>query len=230
MKLVIIVPAFNEEEMIGQVIDQLVQRKPKNMETEIVVVNDGSGDKTESEAQKRGATTVISHLLNRGLGGALGTGLAYARKIGADFAVTFDADGQHNPDDLAKVLRPLIEKKADIVIGSRLIGKSDMPLDRKVLNYIANLTNFLLWGVWVTDSQSGLRGFAKSAIKKIEIKMNKMEVSSEFLKEAKRHNLSIEEVPIKAVYTRYSLGKGQKNINALNIFAKLLLHRVANIK
>lgn len=229
MKLVIIVPAFNEEEMIGQVIDQLVQKKPKNMDAEIVVVNDGSWDKTGSEAKKR-KVTVISHLINRGLGGALGTGLAYARKVRADLAVTFDADGQHNPDDVEKVLKPLIEKKADVVIGSRLIGKSHMPSDRKILNYIANITNFLLWGVWVTDSQSGLRGFAKSAIEKIEIKMNRMEVSSEFLKEAGRHNLSIEEVPIKATYTRYSLGKGQKDMNAVNIFIKLLLHRLVNIK
>lgn len=229
MKLVIIIPAFNEEEMIGKVIDQLVQKKSTNMDVEIVVVNDGSWDKTESEAKKK-KVTVISHIINRGLGGALGTGLAYAKSTKADFAVTFDADGQHNPDDLEKVLKPLIEKKADIVIGSRLIGNSNMPSDRKVLNYIANITNFILWGVWVTDSQSGLRGLAQSAIEKMEIKMNKMEVSSEFLKEAKRHNLSIKEVPIKAIYTSYSLGKGQKNMNAVNIFAKLLLHRLTNIK
>jgi glycosyltransferase involved in cell wall biosynthesis len=229
MKLVIIIPAFNEEKMIGEVLDRLLENKPSDLATEIVVINDGSEDNTQFEAIKR-KVTVLNHLLNRGLGGVLGTGLEYAKRTGADFVITLDADGQHDPKDLGKILSPLIAKQADVIIGSRLIGKSNMKLDRKIINYLANLLNFLLWGIWVTDSQSGYRGFSKRAVEKIEIKMNRMEVSSEFLKEVKRHSLKIKEVPIKAIYTDYSKSKGQKNTNALNIFAKLILHRLVDIR
>jgi len=229
MKLVIIVPAFNEEAMVGEVIDRLLEDKPKNLETEIVVVNDGSQDHTEREAKRR-KVIVLNHLINRGLGGALGTGLSFAKNANADFVITFDADGQHDPKDIKKILNPLIAKEADVVIGSRLIGKSDMPIDRKVISFLANVLNLFMWGVWVTDTQSGLRGLSKTAIGKIEIKMNRMEASSEFLREARHHQLKIAEVPIRTIYTEYSKAKGQKNINSINIFAKLLLHRLAKIK
>lgn len=228
-KLVILMPAFNEEAIIGKVLDDLIDRKPPNFETEIVVINDGSYDQTESEAQKRNVT-VLTHPLNRGLGGALGTGFLYAKISGADFVVTFDADGQHNPDDIVKILHPLVEVKADVVVGSRLLGKSTMPIDRKIINFLANILNFFLWGIWVTDTQSGLRAFTKKAVNKIKIKMNKMEVSSEILKEVKRNKLSLTEIPIKAIYTQYSRNKGQQNINAVNVFLRLLLHKIVDIK
>ncbi len=229
MKVLIIVPAYNEQQVIGRVLDDLKAAKIEGMEKEIVVVDDGSSDNTKGEAKKRGVT-VLTHIVNRGLGGALGTGLIYARLTNADFVVTFDADGQHQSEDVKKVIAPLIKHKADVVIGSRMLTKGGMSIDRKIINLAANVANYLLWSIWITDTQSGLRAFSKEAVKKIEIKMNKMEVSSEFLKEIGRHHLKVAEVPIKAIYTQYSKSKGQKNANAINVLVKLLVYKFADIK
>lgn len=229
IKLFIIVPAFNEEKIIGKVLFNLKAQKLKNTKKEIIVVNDGSTDKTE-EIAKKCRVTVLSHPINRGLGGALGTGLEYARSKKADIVITFDADDQHEPKDLKRLIEPILKNKADFVIGSRLLKNSKMPMDRKLINLVANIINFFLWSIWITDSQSGLRALSKNALKKIEIKMNKMEVASEFFKEIKKNNLSVREIPIKAIYTNYSKAKGQKNTNAVNILVKLLLYRFAGQK
>jgi glycosyltransferase involved in cell wall biosynthesis len=229
MKLLIIVPAYNEQQAIGKVLDGLKQVKIDTLEKEIVVIDDGSSDNTRGEARSRGVT-VLTHIVNRGLGSALGTGLIYANHSNADYVVTFDADGQHQSEDVKKVIAPLAKHKADVVIGSRMLTKGGMPVDRKIINLVANVVNYLLWSVWVTDTQSGLRAFSREAVRKIEIKMNKMEVSSEFLKEIGRHHLRVSEVPIKAIYTQYSKSKGQKNANAINVLVKLLVYKFANIK
>lgn len=224
-KLVIVVPVFNEEEVLSSVLKDLKKISIQGIETEIVVVNDGSTDKTEKEI-KRNQVKQLLHVINRGLGGALGTGLAYARAKNADFMITFDGDGQHNAKDVTKIIKPLFSKSADVVIGSRMLKKSEMPKDRLVINFLANLSTFILWGIWTSDSQSGLRAFNKKALTKIEINLNRMEVSSEILKEIKRNKLKLMEIPIKAIYTRYSQNKGQKLANSFNVFAKLLMHRI----
>ncbi len=229
MKLLILVPAYNEEEVLNTVLKGLKKLNFKSIKKEIVLINDGSTDRTEQIAKKN-KVTILSHPINRGLGGALGTGLQYARNMNADIVVTFDADGQHSHKDIIRILKPIIEKKADFVIGSRLLKNSQMPPDRKFINFVANILNYILWSVWITDSQSGLRALSKNAIGKIQIKMNKMEVASEFFKEIKKNNLKVKEIPIKAIYTNYSRGKGQKNTNAINILVKLLLYRIAGQK
>ncbi len=229
MKLFVLVPAYNEETVLDSVLLDLKKISLKGIQKEIVLINDGSTDKTEQIAKKN-MVIVLSHPINRGLGGALGTGLEYARSKMADIVVTFDADGQHDHNDIARLIKPILSNKADFVIGSRLLKNSKMPMDRKVINFTANLLNFILWSVWMTDSQSGLRALSKKALERIQIKMNKMEVASEFFKEIKKNNLRVKEIPIKAIYTNYSRGKGQKNSNAVNIFTKLLLYKFENIK
>lgn len=224
MKLLIIVPAYNEEKVLKTVLKDLKKLKLKKIKKEIVVVNDGSVDKTGIIAKKMNVT-VLSHPINRGLGGALGTGLEYAKNKKADIVVTFDADGQHNHKDIGRLIKPILANEADFTIGSRLLKNSKMPLDRKIINLIANIVNYLLWSVWITDSQSGLRALSKKAISKVQIKMNKMEVASEFFREIKKNKLRVQEIPIKAIYTNYSRGKGQKNSNSINILIKLLLFK-----
>lgn len=226
MNLIILVPAYNEEKVLNTVLKDLKKIKLKNIKKEIVVINDGSTDRTE-EIAKKNKVTFLSHPINRGLGGALGTGLEYARNRKADIAVTFDADGQHNHMDISRLIKPILKEEADFVVGSRLIKNSKMPFDRKIINFAANIINYLLWSVWITDSQSGLRALSKKAIGKIQIRMNNMEVASEFFKEIKKNDLIVKEVPIKAIYTSYSKAKGQKNTNAMNILVKLLLYRFA---
>lgn len=227
--MVIIVPAYNEEKVIEKVLMGLEKVKIREIDKEIVVVNDGSSDKTEKLAKKHNVT-VLNHVINRGLGGALGTGIEYAKLKKADIVITFDADGQHSSKDIYRLISPIVSNEADFVIGSRLLGRSTMPADRRILNFAANLLNYLLWSFWITDSQSGLRAISKKALEKIEIRMNKMEVSSEFLKEIKRNRLKVKEIPIKAIYTDYSRSKGQKNTNSLNVLVKLLLYKIGSFR
>lgn len=224
IKLAIIIPAFNEEKTIGRVLDSIPRRFPGVKELEIIVISDGSIDRTAEIAFRSGAT-LIEHALNRGLGGALGTGFEYARRENFDAVLTFDADGQHHPDDIWPVLRPIVYNRADVVIGSRLKNPQGMPWYRKIGIWGLNLITAVFFWVWSTDSQSGLRAFNKKALAKIDIQSNKMEVSSEFFYEIGRKELKLVEVPIQSIYTDYSLEKGQKNINAFRIISKLIYRR-----
>lgn len=222
MKLLIILPAYNEEEKIGEVLKNLPRHIKGISEIEKLVIDDGSADKTSEIAQKSKAF-VLKHVINRGLGGAIGTGFEYARNHKADIVVTFDSDGQHRPQDIEPLIKPILDKKADVVIGSRFLKLKEMPSDRILINILSNIATFILFGVYTSDSQSGLRAFNKYAISKIEIKTQKMEVSSEIFKEINRNNLKFTEIPIQAIYTDYSRKKGQKNTNAIPTFYKLFL-------
>lgn len=221
MKLFVVIPAYNEESTIAKVIKDVKKRGYRN----IVVVDDGSSDKTYRLAKSQNVT-VLRHILNRGLGGALGTGIRYALEKGADIIVTFDADGQHDPGDIARLVAPVKNKKADVVIGSRMLKPEGMPLLRKIGNYGLNFITRSLFGVWTTDSQSGLRCFSRKAAEIIEIKTNRMEVSSEIIKEVGHKKLKLKEVPIKAIYTDYSMKKGQTHFNAFRILTKLVLRKI----
>jgi len=217
----IVIPAYNEEKTITNVIKNLKKQNLKN----IIVIDDGSKDKTAAFAKKIGAK-VYSHPINRGLGGALNTGIKAALINNAEIIATCDADGQHNPKDVKRAIQHLKQNNLDVVIGSRLINSECMPLMRKFGNKSFNFITFLLFGIYSTDTQSGLRVFSKRAAEKIAIKTNKMEVSSEIIKEIGRNNLRFEEIPIQAIYTDYSLEKGQKNINGFSILYKLTLRRI----
>ncbi len=140
--------------------------------------------------------------------------------------LTFDADGQHAISDIRPMLQPLFRNEADVVIGSRLVDPRGMPFHRRIGNWGFNVITFILFGVWTTDSQSGLRAFTRQAASKIHIKTNRMEVSSEIIKEVGRNKLRLKEVPIKAIYTEYSMAHGQSSLNAFRILFKLFLRKV----
>ncbi len=223
-KLVLILPAFNEATVIGPVLKK-IKASLKNLpvKTQMVVINDGSTDQTTSVVKKQNIK-VLTHQINRGLGAALGTGLEYAKQVKADFAITMDSDGQHNPKDIQTVLKPLTNNQADIVIGSRLLkSQSSMPLLRQLNNKAFNLLTLSLFGVYTTDSLSGFRGFNKKAIQNIKLKTERMEVSNEFFNEIKRHQLKFTEVPIKVIYTKYSIQKGVKPGNIFAIIFRIIL-------
>lgn len=222
VKLVVVIPAFNESLIIYRVIKALPKKVKGIDKIEILVVDDGSTDATSKEAKKTNAY-VISHIINRGVGAATKTGIEWAKQQNADIIATFDADGQHDPLDLVKIIKPIIVGQADLVIGSRLKKRQKIPIDRFLINWFANFVTFFLFGVFSTDSQSGLRAFTKKAIAKINLKNDRMEFSSEVLSEAKRHNLRIVEVPTRAIYTKYSREKGQSNLNAIPVAARLLI-------
>jgi glycosyltransferase involved in cell wall biosynthesis len=219
MKILIIIPAYNEAPALGRVIRGIIKQLPH---VEILVVDDGSVDATTDVAQLAGAE-VVRHPLNRGLGGAIGTGLLYAKRNNYDACITFDADGQHYADDLLVMMRILAAEKVDVVIGSRFLRNNTIPYDRVILNAGANLLTWFLFGVYSSDSQSGFRGFSRKAIQSIRIKTQRMEASSELFGEIARVGLRYKEIPIRVRYTNYSRLKGQKNSNAWPIFSKLVL-------
>jgi glycosyltransferase involved in cell wall biosynthesis len=222
MRRVIVIPAYNEEKTVADVV-----RSAVGVAERVIVVDDGSSDRTAEIAGNAGAF-VVSHAVNRGLGGALGTGIAAALKLGADAVVTMDADGQHRAEDAARIFDRLEAEDADFVIGSRMIGESAaaMPPHRRLANRIGNGLTYLLFGILTTDSQSGLRGLTRAAAARLELRTNGMEVSSEFLKEAKDKGWRLAEVPIPAIYTEYSMSKGQSFFVGLKTAAKLIYRRL----
>lgn len=222
MKLLIVIPAFNESKVIRKVLKSIPRRIKGATIVEIAVINDGSTDHTYNEAVNS-RVAVLNHILNRGAGAATKTGLELAKVKNTDVVITFDADGQHDPADILKVFEPVAKGAADVVIGSRLLKSQPMPKDRFILSKFASLATLFLFGVYSTDSQSGLRAFSKKALNTLDIKSDRMEYSSEILLEAKRHGLKIKEVPIRAIYTDYSMKKGQKNSNAIPIFLRFLV-------
>ena len=221
MRLIAIIPAFNEERTIGEVILKL-----KQYVDQIIVIDDGSKDNTCQVAVQSGAK-VYRHLINRGLGGALGTGIKAALLDEADIIVTLDADDQHDPDEIPKLIKPIIEGEADIVIGSRFLVHQPMPLFRRMGIPFFNLITFLLFGIWSTDSQSGMRALNKKAAQNLEIyARGVMEASPEILKEIKTKQLKLKEVPIKSIYTPYSLSKGQRFSPGLKALIKLFISKL----
>ena len=221
-KLLVLIPAFNEENTIKKVIRD-IKNHTKKYATQIIVINDGSLDSTGKIA-KGEKVTVITHILNRGLGASINTGLEYAKAKVFDVLITFDADGQHDAAKIPTLVKPILSGKADITIGTRLHPKSkSMPTERTLVNKIANFTTFLLTGVYSSDTQSGFRGFSKKAVSLLNITSQRMEVSSEIFKEIKRNSFRFSEIPIDAVYTSYSLSKGQSITNAPNVLLKLAI-------
>ena len=219
MKLIIVIPAYNEEKTIDSVIKGLKSKGYKN----IIVVDDGSNDKT-SKIAKKNKVSVYRHIINRGLGGALNTGITAALSEGADIIVTFDADGQHDTRDIPRLVKE-IRKGYDVCIGNRI--NKDMPFIRRLGNRILDLITYSLFGIYVNDTQSGLRAFSRKAASKLDLRTNRMEVSSEIIIEIKKNNLKLKEIPIKTIYTEYSMSKGNVNIfNAFKIVFKLILRRI----
>lgn len=215
MKLFIVMPAYNEGKVIASVIKS-IQRYQKK----IVVVDDCSSDNTYAEAKKQ-TPHVLRHEINRGAGAATKTGIDYALSQGATHIITMDADGQHDPKDIDRLLQ--LKDKYDVIIGSRMIQPKGMPLSRKILNWGGSLITYLLYGIFVWDSQTGFKLFSKKAAQSINITFDRYEFCSEVLHEIRRNRLSYKEVPIKVIYTEYSLSKGQHVSNGFRMVYKMIM-------
>ncbi|USN54057.1 MAG: glycosyltransferase family 2 protein [Candidatus Nomurabacteria bacterium] len=192
-------------------------------------MDDGSSDGSGQIAQAAGAR-VYRHLINRGLGGALATGIQAAIRAGAEYIVTFDADGQHEAKDILRIIEPLEKGVADVVVGSRMLVRDKtqprMPLRRRLYNAIGNRITLFMFGLQTSDSQSGLREFTRQAARTLHLQSNRMEVSTEIMYEVKRHAFRLSEVPIAAIYTEYSMSKGQSFGEGVRTFFRLLLLRL----
>lgn len=189
------IPAYNEEKNIAKLIVQL--RKTVD---NIIVCNDGSTDLTGEIAEKMGVI-VLNHPRNLGYGAGIRSLFLKAKENNADILVTFDADGQHRVDDIQKVVEPILNGEADIVIGSRFLENEDsVPELRKLgINTITKIAN-ITTKQKVTDSQSGFRAYSKKAIQEIVPSDYGMGVSTEILIKADKKNMRIVEVPIKILY------------------------------
>lgn len=218
MRVIVVVPAYNE----GQAIGEVIRRIRACGHERIVVVDDGSSDDTGEQARRAGAL-VVRHLVNRGVGGAWGTGIEAALRLGADVVVTMDADGQHDPGDIPRLLAPIERGEADVVVGSRMLDARGMPLSRRAANRIGTAITGLLFGVRTTDSQSGMRALSRAAAARMRLTTSGMEVCSEMMAEVARLGLRCVDAPIRVIYTDYSLSKGQSFTTGLRTLAKLLL-------
>ena len=197
MKLIIGIPAFNEEKNIASIITKLM-----SITDTIIVCNDGSSDLTSEIAEKMGAV-VINHEKNLGYGGAIRSIFFKAKEMKGDVLVTFDADGQHRVEDIKTVIEPIINQKADLVIGSRFLDESEkeVPQYRKVgIKVITKITNASI-KKQLTDSQSGFRAYSKQVINELNPSELGMGISTEILIKASSKNFKIFEVPIKIIYS-----------------------------
>jgi glycosyltransferase involved in cell wall biosynthesis len=220
-RVAIVIAAYNEGSVIADVVRDALRLFPL-----IVVVDDGSPDDTGAAALLGGAV-VLRHPINLGQGAALQTGIEYALGQDVDFVVTFDADGQHRPEDVQKMLEELADNGKQVALGSRFLGETvGMPVSRRWLLKAATVFTRITTGLRVTDAHNGLRTFRRDAAQAITIRQNRMAHASEILEEIGRKKLTYCEVPVTIHYTDYSKAKGQSGLGAFNILIDLLVARI----
>jgi len=188
------IPAFNEDKYIGTVV-----LKTRQYVDEVIVVDDGSSDQTADVAKLAGAT-VIRHEQNRGYGASIQTLLAEAKKKDLNILVLLDADAQHNPDEIPNLIKPISEG-FDLVIGSRVLGGTDVPRYRRIGQRVISYFSHILSEQKVSDSESGFRVFSRKAIDSLELRENGMAVGAETIAKAAEKGLKITERPIFIRYT-----------------------------
>jgi polyprenyl-phospho-N-acetylgalactosaminyl synthase len=223
MLVFIVIPVYNEGAPLFEVISDLKTQGFHN----IILVDDGSDPPLRYPALDDG-TFIIRHPVNLGQGAALETGMKLAIKKGADVVVHFDADGQHSAVDIHQLTAPLFENRADIVLGSRFMEKSETNISRlrKILVHGARYFNKCMTGLLLTDAHNGLRAINKKAMSKMNFTQNRMAHATEILTIIKKNNLRWKEVPVSVWYTAYSKTKGQKPFQIINIFFDIVLKKL----
>ena len=218
-RTICIVPMYNEEVVISQVVRGLKEFFPN-----VLCVDDGSSDNSAEIAAQAGAT-VIRHAVNIGQGAAIATGFAWISSQ-AQFAyvITFDADGQHRPTDALALVTKLASEKVDVVFASRFLDQrsESVPLIKRiVLRFVAIVTRHLT-DMHLTDAHNGLRALTVEASKKISITQNGMAHATQFVSLVLQAQLTYSEMPVTILYTHYSRSKGQSVLNSINIVLDLI--------
>jgi glycosyltransferase involved in cell wall biosynthesis len=191
-----------------------------------VVVDDGSTDDTLAQL-KCLPIFLLRHPINRGQGAALQTAIDFALRNGADIIVTFDADGQHNEEDIQAIIEPILRGECDLTLGSRFLGQAhNIPLTRKFLLKVGVLFTRVISGIRVTDVHNGLRAFSRKAASSMKISLDRMGHASEILDQSKAASLRYKEVPVNIYYSPHSLTKGQSSWNALAITFQILIAKI----
>jgi len=216
----VVIPAYNEASRLGPVVDELCRLYPN-----VVVVDDGSTDDTSHIALQHGSR-VLRHVINRGQGAALQTGMTYSLLEGAQWIVTFDADGQHQTSDLPALLAPVVSGEVDLALGSRFLREmSHMPRSRRGLLWAARWFTRIVSGVNLTDCHNGLRVLSRKAAERICLRQDRMAHASELYDQIKAAGLTYREVPVSVLYTAETLAKGQNMFNSVSIVFQYLFGR-----
>ena len=198
--------------MVGDVVRGLL-----GVVRRVVVVDDGSTDRTSARALEAGAV-VLRHVVNRGQGAALVTGIRHALRRGARIVVTFDADGQHPPFKVPDLVGPIVRGEADIALGSRFLRDADaIPRARRLLLRAALVFTHLSSGLRVTDTHNGFRAFSRRAAELLDLQMDRMAHASEIIDRVAASGLPWVEVPVRVTYTPYSAAKGQRASGAVRV-------------
>ncbi|MEM3585716.1 MAG: glycosyltransferase family 2 protein [Candidatus Jordarchaeaceae archaeon] len=188
-------PAYNEEKTVAKVVEGALKSTDG-----VIVIDDGSTDDTYNEAIRAGAT-VVRHSRNLGKGAALKTGFKKALEMGADIIVVLDADGQHNPEEIPKLLKTMVRENSDVVVGSRFLGSiKGMPRIRILSNTLTTKILRLYFGLPITDSQSGYRAYKRRLLEEVEFSATRFSAETEILVDAKRKGFKISEVEIQTIY------------------------------
>lgn len=217
----IVIPGYDEGRVIAKTVASVRAWLPN-----VVVIDDGSSDNTAELARLAGAH-VVRHPINLGQGAALATGIRYALLQQAEFIVTFDGDGQHRSEDIQVLLTTAREQNADVVLGSRFLGRADnMPRSRQWLLKAATAYTRLTTGLVLTDAHNGLRLFTRKAAEELRIRQNRMAHASELLEWLGSSGLRVVEAPVHIIYTEYSLAKGQNFFSSFNILWDLWSSRL----
>jgi len=218
-----VIPAFNDGGPLVNVLAEL-----QTLGYSVVVVDDGSTPLL-SLPNRASGVCLVRHCLNLGQGAAIETGVQFALQMGAQFLVTFDADGQHSASEIESLLLPLRLGRAEIALGSRFAeGGSALHISRSRLLAlrVATLVSRLTTGLRLTDTHNGFRAMTASAAQKIRITQNRMAHASQILEEIARLSVPYVEVPVTITYTSYSVAKGQKLSNAFNILWESITARL----
>jgi glycosyltransferase involved in cell wall biosynthesis len=210
---------YNEEQVIFQVITEL-----RSVFPHVICVDDGSNDQSAAKAMAAGAS-VLRHAVNIGQGAALSTGFSWVQNQSRfSYVVTFDADGQHRPQDALRLVTELVSKKVDVVFASRFLeqDQADIPfIKRVVLKSVAKITKALT-DVQLSDAHNGLRALTVEATKSIDITQNGMAHATQLVSLVLQSNLTYVEIPVTILYTPYSRSKGQSILNSINITLDLI--------
>jgi len=220
MKSVVIIPAFNEEAAIGEIIE-----KSLKYVDDVLVIDDGSSDSTCEIAEKSGAR-VIKHEFNKGKGVSLKD--AFDNVDGFDVVVTIDGDGQHNPDEIPDLIKPIVSGDADLVNGSRYIDgfDEDTPAYRRVGQKVLDIATNITSGTNVTDSQSGFRAFRGNTIKYYRFRDTGFGIESEMLADASENNLKILEVPITVRYDVENSSTKGPVTHGVGVLVKIVIDKI----
>jgi glycosyltransferase involved in cell wall biosynthesis len=218
----VVIAAYNE----GGPIETVVQGALAHAAM-VVVVDDGSTDDTGAVAHAAGAH-VVRHPMNLGQGAALQTGIDYAAMIGAEYIVTFDADGQHAAHEILPMVEHLRATASDVVLGSRFLGQTvNMPRSKRVTLWLAVRFTRITSGLKLTDTHNGFRVFGRSAAQRVRIRQNRMAHASEILDQIADLKLRYSEFPVTITYTAYSVAKGQRVLNSVAIVKDQVMGKLA---